>query len=41
MARLPGQFHKPADERAVFYIQPDALYFFNQAGRNILIEASP
>jgi multiple sugar transport system ATP-binding protein len=37
MARLPGQFHKPADERAVFYIQPDALYFFNQAGRNILI----
>jgi multiple sugar transport system ATP-binding protein len=37
MARLPGQFHKPADERAVFYLKPDALYFFNQAGRNILI----
>jgi multiple sugar transport system ATP-binding protein len=36
-ARLPGQFHMPPDQRAVFYIQPDALYFFNQAGRNILI----
>lgn len=36
-ARLPGQFHKPNDDVAVFYIKPEALYFFNQAGRNILI----
>lgn len=38
IARLPGQFRKPGDGRAVFYIKADALYFFNQAGRNILIE---
>ena len=36
IARLPGQFHKPDDDMGVFYIEPDALYFFNQAGRNIL-----
>ena len=38
IARLPGQFHKPGDNVRVFYIEPEALYFFNQAGRNILIE---
>jgi len=40
IARLPGRFHKPNDDVAVFYIEPEALYFFNQAGRNILIEGT-
>jgi len=40
IARLPGQFHKPNADVAVFYIKPDALCFFNQAGRNILIEGT-
>jgi multiple sugar transport system ATP-binding protein len=36
IARLPGQFHKPDDNVGVFYIEPEALYFFDLAGRNIL-----
>ncbi len=40
IARLPGQFNKPNADAAVFYIKPEALYFFNQAGRNILIEGT-
>jgi len=37
IARLPGRFPKPNDDVTAFYIKPEALYFFNQAGRNILI----
>ena len=36
IARLSGQHYKRNGDMAVFYVEPDALYFFNQAGRNIL-----
>jgi multiple sugar transport system ATP-binding protein len=36
IARLSGQHYKRNGDTAVFYVEPDALYFFNQAGRNIL-----
>jgi multiple sugar transport system ATP-binding protein len=36
IARLPGQYPEPTDETALFYIGPDALYFFDRAGVNIL-----
>jgi ABC-type sugar transport system ATPase subunit len=40
IARLPGRYHEPNDKVTVFYLKPDALYFFNRAGRNILFEGS-
>jgi multiple sugar transport system ATP-binding protein len=40
VARLPGQFHQRGDDVSVFYIEQEALYFFNKAGRNILMEGS-
>lgn len=36
VARLPGRFEKPCDDQAVFFIEADALYFFDRAGRNIM-----
>ena len=36
VARLPGSFRQPGDNRAIFYLKPEDLYFFDTAGRNIL-----
>ena len=40
VARLPGQFCQPRDNRAVFFLNPKDLYFFDAAGRNILCGGS-
>jgi multiple sugar transport system ATP-binding protein len=36
IARLPGRLERRGGEKAIFYTEPDALYFFDQTGRNIL-----